>query len=54
MDIAILVDEYKKLRAESELSKEDFDEAFGSQFEGEFMSMNDAEYAEFWDTVNSL
>ena len=54
MDIAILIDEYKKLRAESELSKEDFDEAFSSQFEGEFLSMNDAEYAEFWDVVNNL
>ena len=54
MNIAILIDEYKRLRAESELSKEDFDEAFSSQFEGEFMSMNDAEYAEFWDIVNNL
>lgn len=54
MDVGILLDEYKKLRAESELSKEDFDEAFGSQFEGEFMSMNDAEYAEFWDIANNL
>ena len=54
MDIAILIDEYKELRAESELTKEDFDEAFSSQFEGEFNSMNDAEYAEFWDIVNSL
>ena len=54
MYISILLDEYKKLRAESELSKEDFDEAFSSQFEGEFMSMNDAEYAEFWDIANRL
>ena len=54
MDIAILIDEYKELRAESELTKEHFDEAFSSQFEGEFNSMNDAEYAEFWDIVNSL
>ena len=54
MDISILLDEYKNLRAESELSKEDFDEAFSSQFEGEFMSMNDAEYTEFWNIVNNL
>lgn len=54
MNIAILIDEYKRLRVESELSKEDFDEAFSSQFEGEFMSMNDAEYTEFWDIVNNL
>lgn len=54
MDIAILIDEYKRLRVESELSKEDFDEAFSSQFEGEFMSMNDVEYAEFCDIVNNL
>lgn len=54
MDITILIDEYKTLRAESELSKEDFDEAFESQFEGEFDSMNDAEYADFWDIINNL
>lgn len=54
MDIGILLDEYKKLRAESELSKEDFDEAFGSQFEGEFMCMTDAEYAEFWNIANTI
>lgn len=53
MNIAILIDEYKKLRAESELSKEEFDEAFESQFEGEFMSMNDREYSEFWDIVQN-
>lgn len=54
MNISILINEYKELRAESELSKEEFDESFESQFEGEFDSMNDAEYAEFWDIVNNL
>ncbi len=54
MDITILIDEYKTLRAESELSKEAFDEAFGSQFEGEFDCMTDSEYAEFWDIANTI
>ena len=53
MDISKLIEEYRELRASSELSNEDFDEAFESQFEGEFMSMNDREYSEFWDIIQN-